>query len=256
MPKAPAAADDASMLEGFLQNVRGTIPISIEQIEIILRLVAAAGVPVKAYLDLSCAGGVLAPAILDEFPQAHAFLLQSTHSQLESARMQLGPREGRAGFQIARFQSPAWVDLARGEGPFDLITSGVETPLLPVDRQQAFFREVYELLNPGGLFLSVEHVASATRWTQSPWDDQMIEAIFGEELKKDRTRPRTEVAWEYYQKLAREGQKIAPLEVQCDWLRSIGFESVDCFLKVSELAVFGGLKPAASAGAGQFVTGV
>lgn len=231
------------MLEGFLQNVRGTIPIAIEQIETILRLVAAAGVPVKAYLDLSCAGGVLAPAILDEYPQAHALLLQSTNSQIEAARMQLGPREGRASFQVARFQNAAWVESARGEGPFDLITSGVETPLLPLERQQAFFREAYGLLNPGGLFLSVEHVASATRWTQSPWDDRMIEAIFGEVLNKDRTRPRTEVAWEYYQNLAREGQKIAPLEVQCDWLRTIGFESVECFLKVAELAVFGGLKP-------------
>jgi hypothetical protein len=242
MPKAAASADDATMLEGFLQNVRGTIPISIEQIEIILRLIAAAGVPVKAYADLSCAGGVLAPAILDEYPKAHALLLQSTNSQLESARMQLGPREGRAGFQVARFQSPGWVELARGEGPFDLITSGVETPLLPVDRQQAFFREVYDLLNPGGLFLSVEHVASATRWTQSPWDDQMIEAIFGEVLNKDRSRPRTEVAWEYYQNLARQGQKIAPLEVQCDWLRTIGFREVDCYWKYFELAVFGGLR--------------
>jgi hypothetical protein len=68
------------------------------------------------------------------------------------------------------------------------------------------------------------------------------------------------VAWEYYQNLAREGQKIAPLEVQCDWLRSIGFESVECFLKVAELAVFGGLKPggsseASTAEGGAFVTG-
>lgn len=248
------------MLEGFLQNVRGTIPISIEQIEIVLRLIAAAGLPVKNVLDLSCAGGVLAPAILDEYPQAHALLLQSTNSQLGAARMHLGPREGRAAFHIARFQDPAWVELARAEAPFDLVTSGVEIPLLATDRQQAFFREVYELLRPGGLFLNVEHVASATRWTQSPWDDQMIEAIFGEVLNKDRRRPRTEVAWEYYRKVASEGQKIAPLEVQCDWLRGIGFESVECFLKVAELAVFGGLKPGASdggttAGEPEFITG-
>jgi SAM-dependent methyltransferase len=260
MPKAPAPQPDAKMIEGLLQNVRGTIPLSIEQIETILRLVAAAQVPVKTYLDLGCAGGVLAPALLDEHPAARANIVQFTGTLVEAARMQLGPRLDRVALHVARFQTPSWLEVVRDLAPYDVITSGVEIPLLPQARQQEFFREVYDLLRPGGFFLAIEHVASATRWTQSPWDDQMIEAIFGETLKKDRRRPRTEVAWEFYQNLARESQKIAPLEVQCDWLRAIGFESVECFLKVSELAIFGGLKPGpertnGGAGTSEFVTG-
>jgi SAM-dependent methyltransferase len=260
MPEARAPQPDAKMIEGLLQNVRGTIPLSIEQIETILRLVAASQATVKSYLDLGCAGGVLAPALLDEYPGARANIVQFTGSLVEAARMQLGPRLDRVAIHLARIQTPSWLELVRDLAPYDLITSGVEIPLLPQPRQQAFFREVYDLLRPGGFFLAIQHVASATRWTQSPWDDQMIEAIFGETLKKDRHRPRTEVAWEFYQNLARESQKIAPLEVQCDWLREIGFESVECFLKVSEMAVFGGIKPGperadAAGGAREFVTG-
>jgi hypothetical protein len=33
------------------------------------------------------------------------------------------------------------------------------------------------------------------------------------------------------------------VEVQCQWLRQIGFGHVDCYLKIFELALFGGLRP-------------
>jgi hypothetical protein len=36
---------------------------------------------------------------------------------------------------------------------------------------------------------------------------------------------------------------LAPVEAQCDWLREIGYEDVDCYFKVLELAVFGGRRP-------------
>jgi hypothetical protein len=35
-------------------------------------------------------------------------------------------------------------------------------------------------------------------------------------------------------------------ETQCDWLRQNGFERVDCYQKLFELAVFGGVKPKTS----------
>jgi hypothetical protein len=37
---------------------------------------------------------------------------------------------------------------------------------------------------------------------------------------------------------------LAPGEEQCRWLRLIGFADVDCFLRVFELALFGGRKAA------------
>ncbi len=257
------AVRDPELVEKFLENVRGTIPIAIEEIEVILRLVAAAGLGVKSYLDLSCAGGVVAAAILDEYPGATAIVLGTSALQLEAVRLQLGPRDDRASLHLATIRDPQWTRQASALEPYDLITSGIEIRHLPEARQQTFFREVYDLLQPGGFFLLLDHVASATRWTQSKWDDQIIETIFGEELEKDRSKPRSEIAWDFYQSLLNSSQKIAPLEVLCDWLREIGFESVECYLKVAELAVFGGQKPlpasspdAASAiDASVFVTG-
>ena len=62
-----------------------------------------------------------------------------------------------------------------------------------------------------------------------------------------RYRSRAEIAREYYARAVQGAGALAPLEVQCDWLREAGFENVDCYLKVLELAVFGGQKPAVTA---------
>jgi tRNA (cmo5U34)-methyltransferase len=39
---------------------------------------------------------------------------------------------------------------------------------------------------------------------------------------------------------------LAPVEEQCGWLRALGFADVDCFWKWFELALFGGVRAAAS----------
>lgn len=104
--------------------------------------------------------------------------------------------------------------------------------------------EVHDLLRPGGIFLNVEPVASATRWTEYPEDDYLIEAIFGQVIKSAPQKSRAAVARDYYEHARRASSTLAPLEIQCDWLRAVGFEDVDCFLKVHEVAVFGGVRPA------------
>jgi trans-aconitate methyltransferase len=230
------------VIEQFLHNVRGTIPIAIEQIEIMLKLVAAGCSRLDRVLDLGCAGGLVASAVLEEYPRAEAALLESSQSRLQSIRAQLGFHADRASYHLGRIDRPDWRRQIAAHGPFDLVIAGIEVPLLPEERRREIFAEIYELMNPGGLLLNVEYVASATRWTESRWDDQMIDTIFGELIRKGEKKPRLEIAREFYELTAR-GQQVAPLEVQCDWLREIGYESVECYLKVSELAVFGGQKP-------------
>lgn len=38
----------------------------------------------------------------------------------------------------------------------------------------------------------------------------------------------------------REEDKLASVNTQCRWLGEIGFEDVDCFFRVFEIALFGG----------------
>ena len=242
----PAVWQNLQIADDFLQNVRGAIPLSIEQIDIMLRLVGASrGEQVERFLDLGCGDGLLAAALLSEYPQADGWLAAPSESMLTSARSQLLEHTSRLQFLHADLGEASWVGKLAGGAPFDAIVSGLAMHHLPHERKRQLYGELFHLLKPEGIFINIEHVASATRWTESVWNDYMIDAIFGHEMKSSPGKSRTEVAREYYSRPSAASQVLAPLEVQCDWLREIGFENVECYLKVLELAVFGGQKPAA-----------
>ena len=235
----PAASwQDPAILEQFLQSVRGTIPLAIEQVDMMLRLVSAArNGRLDRFLEVGCEQGVLSAALLDEHPHAHGWLVDLSQPLLSAARQRLQERQ-RVQFVKADFSRPGWSAAIAAGAPFDAIVSALSIHVLPDLRKRELYAEVFDLLTPDGIFINIEHVASATRWTESVLDDYMIDAIFGETIKAAPGRTRAEVARDYYAQAGTTA--LAPLEVQCDWLREIGFENVDCYLKVSELALFGG----------------
>jgi len=244
VPEDPSSWQNPDFVAKFLENVRGAIPLTIEQIEIMLQLITVArGERIGTFLDLGCGDGMLADAILAEHPEAHGVLVDFSEPMLESARQHLKAHSHRLEFLEADFAQPGWVRRVAPHAPLDAVVSGFAIHHLPDARKQALYREIFDLLTPEGIFLNIEHVASATRWTESKLDDYMIDAIFGKELKSSPGKNRAAVARDYYARADKDANILAPLEVQCDWLRDIGFENVDCFLKMAELAVFGGQKP-------------
>jgi tRNA (cmo5U34)-methyltransferase len=236
-PQIPSS----ELVSRFLENVRDSVPIGIEQIDVMHRLVEAARGGVTRFLDLGCSEGVLAAAILGEYPAAHGVLIELAEPMLRLAREHLHPYDDRTEFIIADFHQSGWQETIHP--PFDAIVSGFALHAVPDARKRILYRELPALLQPEGIFITFEHVASATRWTQSVWDDTIIDAIFGPHLKETPGKPRAEVAREYYRHAAQSGQVPAPLEVQIDWLREAGFENVECFHKMQELAMFGGQRP-------------
>jgi len=245
MAQESPASQNPDFVAKFLQNVRGTIPLAIEQIEMMLQLIAIArGDRLTTFLDLGCGDGVLASAILNEHPHARGVLVDFSAPMLDAARRHLQAHSSRLEFLEADFHQPGWVRRIAPHAPLDAVVCSFAIHHLPEARKRALYREIFDLLAPEGLFINIEHVYSATRWTESVLDDYMIDAIFGDELKTSPGRKRTEIARDYYAHAQQHAGSPAPLEVQCDWLREIGFTDVECFLKVQELAVFGGQRPA------------
>ena len=249
MPESPSTGHNPDFVAKFLQNVRGTVPLTIEQIDMMLQLITAArGEQLGTFLDLGCGDGMLSAAILDEHPDARGLLVDFSGAMLEAARHQLHAHVQRIEFLETDFQQPGWVRRVAPHAPLDVVVSGFAIHHLPDARKRELYREIFDLLSPEGIFINIEHVSSATRWTESIWDDYMIDAIFGPEIKIGApARPARRVAREHYfgpRGQGRQRPTAPPLGVQCDWLREIGFENVDCYLKVLELAVFGGQKPA------------
>jgi phospholipid N-methyltransferase len=245
MPDASPAEHwrDPTFVHQFLQNVRGSVPLAIEQIDMLLRLMAAARDRVQSFLILGCGDSLLASAILEEYPQAKGVLVENSASAVESARRHMRAHLDRLIIVQADPSQAGWMDCLRNAARIDAVICGLDGEHISEERKRSFYGEIFDLLSPEGVFINLEYVASATRWTESEWDDQMIAAIFGQQLKEAPRDNRVDVARAYYATASRRADAAAPLEVQCDWLREVGFESVECFLKVRELAMFGGQKP-------------
>jgi tRNA (cmo5U34)-methyltransferase len=128
-----------------------------------------------------------------------------------------------------RFAGEDWVELVEHDlseplpelGRFAAVVSSMAIHHLEDDRKRSLYREVFDLLEPGGVFANFEHVASPT--------ERLHEAFFeaiGVPLESEDPSDRT-----------------LSVETQLDWLRGIGFEDVDCRWKWLEMALLAGVKP-------------
>ena len=234
---------DDALVRSFLDGMRGAIPLATEQIDAMLRVIAASGAPLRRVLDLGAGDGVLTTALLARYPRAAATLVDFSPPMLAAARERLAAREPAPVFVEADFGSPDWVPAVLGSVPFDVIVSGYAIHHQPDARKRQLYAELFGLLTPDGLFVNVEHVASPAPWLGRVFDDLMVDALFDFQRRADASRTREEVAAAYDRRPDKAANILAPVEEQCAWLRACGFADVDCFCKLFELAVFGGRKP-------------
>jgi tRNA (cmo5U34)-methyltransferase len=233
----------ADLVRTFLENVRGGIPYAADQIAIMLQAIEATALPIRRFLDLGSGSGALAAALLDRYPDAEAVLVDFSEPMLEAARQKFPSPPHH--LVLADFGRPDWVDAVEASGPFDAIVSGYAIHHQPDERKRTLFAEIFTLLTPGGAFVDVEHVAPASPWVSAMSDELFIETIHAHHRRHGRETTRDQVARDYVHRPDKAANILASVEVQCDWLREIGFIDVDCYFKVFELAVFGGRRPTA-----------
>lgn len=150
----------------------------------------------------------------------------------------------------ADFASPRWVDAVSSYQPFDIVVSGFAIHHLPDERKRELYSEVYQLLSSGGIFLNLEHVASRTPAGEQLFDEFFVDHLHGYHAASDPGKPRELIAATYYKRPDKKENMLTPVDEQCQWLREIGFNDVDCFFKVFELALFGGRKASNICGIG------
>lgn len=247
--RGDAAWQSGTLVGTYLDGVRGAIPLAREQIDILARLAQAAVPNATAVLDLGCGDGILGHALLDAYGEARPVVVLADFSppMLDAARGRLSGHSN-ARFLVADYADRHWTRLVTAPplpNRYDVIVSGFSIHHQHDEQKRRIYGDVFDLLTPGGIFLNLEHVASASRWGEIQFETYFIDALHHFHAPRGKTRD--EVAADFYHRPDKAANRLTLVETQCEWLRDIGFANVDCYFKVFELALFGGIRPPAPA---------
>ena len=234
----------------YLEGVRGAIPLANEQIDVMLRLIRASQPEVNWVLDLGCGDGILGTAVLNQHPAAHAIFIDFSEPMLTAARQRLD-NNPNATTLLLDYGEQGWEhELQKLHNSqfsilnslFDVVVSGYSIHHQPDGRKQEIYAEIFNLLAPGGVFINIEHVASADPWLEERFREIFVDNIYRQQRQVGSGKTWDEIDREYYSRPDKAANILAPVEAQCAWLRDSGYEKVDIYLKIFELAVFGGIK--------------
>jgi len=227
-------------------SYRAAIPLAQEQIGVMMSILKSRTQPVENFLDLGCGDGILGAAVLGEYPTARGVLVDFSEPMLMQAREQLEEYAGQLAFENLDYGDPAWVNEIQQHGSFDAVVSGYSIHHQPDSRKRPIYEEIFSLLKPGGWFINIEHVSSSAELNIDLFEQHYVSARYAIEKQNGGTRTFGQLAEEYRTRPDKAANILAPVELQCDWLRNIGYEEVDCYFRIFELAVFGGRKPSAN----------
>jgi tRNA (cmo5U34)-methyltransferase len=224
-------------------SFRAAIPMAQEQIGVMMSILKTREGPIKRFMDLGCGDGILGAAILGQYPSARGVLVDFSQPMLWQAREQLKEYADQLLFENLDYGDASWVNRIPVETPFDAIVSGYSIHHQPDMRKRQIYEEIFSLLKPNGWFINIEHVASDAQLNIDLFENHYVTARYAMEQSTGSTRTIEQISEEYRNRPDKAANILAPTEVQCDWLREIGYEEVDCYFHIYELAVFGGRKP-------------
>jgi SAM-dependent methyltransferase len=168
----------------------------------------------RRVLDLGSGDGRLLDLVLHARPQARGVAVDFSPLMLEQLHARFGPAS-RVEVVDHNLDVPLpFLDT------FDVVVSSFAIHHLEHERKRQLYEEVCAVLQPGGVFCNLEHVASASPYAH----ERFLQAMGITPAEED------------------PSNKLLDVQTQLEWLREIGFVDVDCYWKWRELALLVGRK--------------
>jgi len=171
-------------------------------------------VPAKAsrILDLGTGDGRLLGLVRKAHPETEGVALDFSPAMLEAVRRRFAG-DSRVSVVAHNLDEPL-----PALGKFDAVISSFAIHHLVHERKRGLYREIFPLLNAGGVFCNLEHVASPTPRLHE-------EFLHGIGYTVETEDP---------------SNQLLDIQTQLGWLREMGFSDVDCHWKWRELALLAG----------------
>jgi SAM-dependent methyltransferase len=166
----------------------------------------------RRILDLGTGDGRLLALVRREHPETEAVAIDFSPAMLDAARKHF------AGEPAVRVVAHDMDEPLPALGKFDAVISSFAIHHLVHERKRALYAEIYGLLNSGGVFCNLEHVASPSPRLHKEFLERIGFTVETED----------------------PSNKLLDVETQLGWLRGIGFVDVDCAWKWRELALLAG----------------
>ncbi|WP_050668881.1 class I SAM-dependent methyltransferase [Luteipulveratus halotolerans] len=236
MPISPWT-DDIS--HSFIAHADRFEPGRAEQIAVIAALAGPLGGGLA--IDLCAGTGDLSGRLLADNPHCTVVATDVSKPMLERLHARLGAYADRLVPEHADLADRTW--RRRPQAPIAVV-SMLAVHLLDDAQKQELYRDLFELLAPGGRVVMADLVAPADQQGRAlaarTWD-----AWVAEHAGADAHRRFRELQWNPFEFPGPEHQPAALTE-HLRWLDEAGFGDVDVYWMLAGHAVFGGRKGAVS----------
>lgn len=226
----------------FLARGRYFIPERERQIEMIVSLIPSVDQPLRV-LDLGCGEGLLDEALLEQFPQAEVHCYDGSWNMLRAARQRLAQFGERVVLRHFELTAREWRKPALA---FHVVVSSLLVHHLDGPGKQQLFRDLYQLLLPGGVLILADLIQpvsdAAVQLAAHAWDEEVLRRSL--ELDGDDRfyREFRNLDWNIFHH-PDPVDHPSPIFDQLGWLREAGFEAVDVYWLKAGHAIYGGLRP-------------
>jgi SAM-dependent methyltransferase len=227
----------------FIDFGRYFVPEREQQIAAFVDLIPAYQQPFTVF-ELCCGEGLLAGALLEHFPSCTVYGLDGSPTMLDRARKQLMQYGDRFRPQLFDLADSSW---RTQQEPVHAVVSSLTIHHLDGAAKQQLFRDMAELLEPGGVLLIADVIAPASRagteLAAKAWDAAVRRRALEIDGNLDAVAYFEREQWNMYRYPDESDiDKPSRLLDQLKWLEQAGFGEVDVFWMQAGHALFGGRK--------------